>query len=81
MLDMDVTMELLFDQLGLDSSAADIEAFVDAHQLDQNTALHEASFWSKNQRDFIISHWKKDDEWALVIDDLNAQLHYNDGVV
>ncbi len=37
--------------------------------------LHEAAFWTKSQRDFIISHWKKDDEWAIVVDVLNEQLH------
>ena len=80
MLDMQVTMELLFDQLGLDSSEQAIDAFVAAHQLDQNTPMHEAPFWSQSQHDFIISHWKKDDEWALIIDELNALLHHHDGV-
>ncbi|ANF82529.1 hypothetical protein A3K93_10230 [Acinetobacter sp. NCu2D-2] len=80
MLDMHVTLELLFDQLGLDSSQEQIEAFVESHQLDQNTALHQAPFWNENQKNFIISHWKKDDEWAIVVDELNALLHQNDGV-
>ena len=80
MLDMNVTLELLFEQLGLDSEQAAIDRFVEEHQLDQNTPLHEASFWSKNQRDFIIGHWKRDDEWAIVVDTLNALLHQNDGV-
>ncbi|WP_139115176.1 DUF2789 family protein, partial [Acinetobacter pittii] len=37
--------------------------------------LHEASFWSKGQSDFLKSHWEKDDEWIVVIDELNEQLH------
>ena len=62
MFDQQPTLELFFDQLGLDSSELDIP-------------LHEAAFWTKSQRDFIISHWKKDDEWAIVVDVLNEQLH------
>ena len=80
MLDMQVTMELLFEQLGLDADEAAIDHFIEQHQLDQNTALHQAPFWSENQRNFIISHWKKDDEWAIMVDSLNALLHRNDGV-
>lgn len=80
MLDMNVTLELLFEQLGLDSDQVSIDRFVSEHQLDQNTALHEASFWSQSQKDFLISHWKKDDEWALMVDELNALLHYHDGI-
>ncbi len=80
MLDMQVTMTLLFDQLGLDSDDEAIEQFIEMHQLDQNMPLHQAPFWSKSQHDFILSHWKKDDEWALIIDELNALLHRHDGV-
>lgn len=79
MLDMNVTLELLFEQLGLDSDEAAIDQFITDHQLDQNTPLHEASFWSESQKNFLISHWKKDDEWALMVDELNALLHQNDG--
>lgn len=72
---MNVTQELLFQQLGLDSSIEGIEKFIDTHRLDLNTPMPEADFWTDAQRDFIISHWKKDDEWAIVIDQLNEQLH------
>ena len=75
MLDMEVTQELLFQQLGLDSSSEAIEKFINNHQLNLDTPMHKADFWSKSQRDFLISHWKKDDEWAIVIDQLNEQLH------
>ncbi|MFX5441842.1 DUF2789 domain-containing protein, partial [Acinetobacter baumannii] len=27
------------------------------------------------QSDFLKSHWEKDDEWIVVIDELNEQLH------
>ena len=80
MFDEQPTLELLFQQLGLDAEAEKIDQFIETHQLEQNTPLHKAEFWSKNQHDFIISHWKKDDEWAIVIDNLNALLHQNDGV-
>lgn len=79
MFDEQPTLELLFQQLGLDSNQADIDAFISDHQLDQNMPLHKAPFWSPSQRDFIISHWKKDDDWAIVVDELNALLHQNDG--
>lgn len=80
MFDQQPTLELLFEQLGLDADADAIEQFIESHQLDQDTALHHAPFWTQNQRNFIISHWKKDDDWALVVDNLNAQLHSKDGV-
>ncbi|WP_122901093.1 DUF2789 family protein [Acinetobacter sp. B51(2017)] len=79
MFDGHPTLELLFEQLGLDSSEAAIETFIADHQLDQNMPLHKAPFWSQSQHDFIISHWKKDDDWAIVVDELNALLHQNDG--
>ncbi|MBI1451682.1 MULTISPECIES: DUF2789 family protein [Acinetobacter] len=75
MLDMNVTQELLFQQLGLDSTPEAIEQFIQTHQLTLDTPMHKADFWTKSQRDFLISHWKKDDEWAMVIDQLNEQLH------
>jgi hypothetical protein len=75
MLDMDVTQELLFQQLGLDSSEEGIIKFISTHRLDLGTAMPAADFWTDSQRDFIVSHWKKDDEWAMVIDQLNEQLH------
>lgn len=75
MFDQQPTLELLFEQLGLDSSEDAIDQFISAHQLDRDTGIHQASFWTDSQRSFIISHWKKDDEWAIVVDSLNAQLH------
>ncbi len=78
MFDEQPTLELLFQQLGLDSTEAAIELFIQDHQLDQNMPLHQAPFWSQAQQDFIISHWKKDDDWAIVVDQLNALLHQHD---
>ncbi|MGB5886901.1 MAG: DUF2789 family protein [Acinetobacter venetianus] len=75
MFEQQPTLELLFEQLGLDSDEASIENFVKAHQLRADQKLHEAAFWSAGQRDFLKSHLDKDDEWAIVVDELNQQLH------
>lgn len=75
MFDQQPTLELFFEQLGLDSNADAIDQFVEAHQLTMDVPLHEAPFWNRSQREFIISHWKKDDDWAMVVDILNQLLH------
>ena len=77
MFDQQPTIELLFEQLGLDASDEAIDQFIDTHQLTSDIPLHKAPFWSKPQHDFIISNWKKDDDWAMVIDELNQQLHHD----
>ncbi len=75
MFDQQPTLELFFDQLGLDSSPEAIDQFIETHQLTMDIPLHKAEFWSKSQQDFILSHWKKDDDWAMGVDILNEQLH------
>ncbi|MCL6246826.1 MULTISPECIES: DUF2789 family protein [Acinetobacter] len=75
MFDQQPTLELFFEQLGLDASPEGIDQFIETHQITMDVPLHEAPFWTKSQRDFIISHWKKDDDWAMVVDILNEQLH------
>ena len=67
--------ELLFSQLGLANSAAAIELYVRTHQLPAGVPLHDAPFWNRSQRDFLISHLVQDDDWAIWIDELNQQLH------
>ncbi|MHA3891656.1 DUF2789 family protein [Acinetobacter sp. GXMZU3951] len=69
------SLELLFSQLGLANSLAAIELYVRTHQLPAHLSLHEAPFWNKSQRDFLISHLVQDDDWAIWIDELNQQLH------
>ena len=69
------SLELLFSQLGLANSMAAIELYVRTHQLPAHLSLHEAPFWNKSQRDFLISHLVQDDDWAIWIDELNQQLH------
>ena len=69
------SLALLFSQLGLANSAAAIELYVRTHQLKANENLHDAPFWNKSQRDFLISHLVQDDDWVMWIDELNQQLH------
>lgn len=69
------TLELLFEQLGLEATPEAIEQFIQTHQIAAEIKLHEAEFWSAGQRQFLESHWEKDDEWAIVVDELNQQLH------
>ncbi|CAD9196416.1 MAG: DUF2789 family protein [Acinetobacter bohemicus] len=69
------SLALLFSQLGLANSPAAIELYVRTHQLPAHQNLHDASFWNKSQRDFLISHLVQDDDWAMWIDELNQQLH------
>lgn len=81
MFDVQPTLELLFEQLGLNASESDIDQFIREHQLGADVELHQASFWSNAQREFLHSHWDKDDEWAIVIDTLNEQLHEDTGTM
>jgi hypothetical protein len=71
------TMSALFEQLGLESSDAAIDAFIQQHQLSHNTLLKCASFWSKAQRQFIDESWHEDSDWCELIDQLNRFLHPN----
>ena len=75
MFEQQPTLKLLFEQLGLEADDASIESFVKTHQLGADQKLHEAEFWSAGQRDFLKSHWEKDAACAIVIDELNQQLH------
>jgi hypothetical protein len=74
MFDQQPTIELLFEQLGLDSDQDSIHKFIEEHQLPEGVMMHEASFWTEGQRQFIVSHWQKDDNWSLVVDELNEVL-------
>ncbi|GAF57982.1 LOW QUALITY PROTEIN: hypothetical protein JCM18902_741 [Psychrobacter sp. JCM 18902] len=68
-------MNELFAQLGLDSSDAAIDSFIENNQLDKEEKLIEASIWTDNQRAFLQEEWEKDAEWVEVIDDLNVRMH------
>jgi Protein of unknown function (DUF2789) len=69
------TMSALFEQLGLPSDPTAIEAFIDAHRpLDTATRLYQAPFWNKAQRAFLRDEILEDADWALIIDELDAEL-------
>ncbi len=68
-------MTELFMQLGLPSSALDIQNFIDAHSfIAPDTALHEAPCWNKAQADFLREKICEDADWAIVIDALDSAL-------
>ena len=70
------TLSLLFDQLGLPSEQADIDAFVQAHApLPDDVKLVAADFWTPRQAKFLQDQLTEDAEWALPVDELNALLH------
>ena len=69
------SIEALFDQLGLDSSAAGIDKFINAHKpLPANVELHKASFWNSSQAGFLKQTIAEDADWAEVVDHLDAML-------
>ncbi len=45
------------------------------HQLPAHQSLHDAPFWNYAQRALLISHLVQDDDWAILVDELNQQLH------
>ena len=68
-------LETLFDQLGLLSDQASIEAFIEKHTLAEDVKLADAPFWSAAQAQFLKEKLLADDNWAIVIDELNTRLH------
>ncbi len=71
------SMSSLFEQLGLAAGSADIERFIDSHRpLPADLVLHQASFWSASQADFLKQALADDAEWAELVDELDAQLRH-----
>lgn len=68
-------MTNLFEQLGLDSSETAIAQFIESHQLDADTLISQAPYWSESQRQFLAEKIQSDGEWSLVVDQLNESLH------
>ena len=75
LMEQQLTLELLFEQLGLPADEAAIEQFVKNHQLPSEVILPDASFWSEGQSAFFFFFWHQDDEWIVIIDELNQLLH------
>ena len=68
-------MPELFDQLGLPSAPEDIEAFVKRYRpLPDHLKLADAPIWNDSQASFLKEKLREDSDWALVIDNLSAQL-------
>ncbi|MBJ8551569.1 DUF2789 family protein [Acinetobacter bereziniae] len=68
-------MTNLFEQLGLDSSEEAIQNFIENHQLDADTFLTKAEFWTDAQRQFLDEKLSSDGEWATIVDQFNESLH------
>ncbi len=67
-------LRALFDQLGLDSSAAAIECFCAQNKLPNGLLLHQAAFWNEHQARFLREEIASDAAWAPVVDELNVLL-------
>ncbi|HES76818.1 MAG TPA: DUF2789 domain-containing protein [bacterium] len=65
----------LFDQLGLSSDAASIDAFVAQYcPLNYEVALADAPFWTVAQAQFIREAIEQDADWVEAVDHLDALL-------
>ena len=65
----------LFLQLGLPADKPAIAAFIEDHQLPEQTALVDAPFWNDAQRQFLREELREDADWAIVVDELSEALH------
>lgn len=73
------SMSDLFAQLGLSSSPDAIQRFIALHRpIPAYLALHEASFWSRAQAEFLGRNVQEDADWAIVTDSLNIALRENE---
>lgn len=72
---MTPSLELLFEQMGLESDQAGIDSFVAAHQLPEGVKVSEADFWTDNQAALLKEKIQLDDDWAPIVDELNVLLH------
>jgi len=69
------SMTNLFNQLGLPSEPADIEAFIVAHRpLAEGLKLHEAPFWTTSQASLLREQVLEDADWVGIIDQLDSRL-------
>ena len=69
-------MNVLFQQLGLPDSDAEIEQFITEYSpLEQATALQNASFWNTAQASFLQEAVDDDADWAEIVDELDVRLH------
>ena len=65
----------LFEQRGLRSGPADIDAFIGRHRpLADGVLLADAPFWSEAQAQFLREEILEDADWAEMVDQLNVRL-------
>ena len=69
------SMTNLFLQLGLPADKPAIAAFIEDHQLPEQTARVDAPFWNDAQRQFLREELREDADWAIVVDELSEALH------
>lgn len=74
MTNADHTLENLFEQLGLPSSAQAIDEFIARHRVSAYGNLADAGFWTPAQAEFIRECWQEDSDWTGVVDQLDARL-------
>ena len=66
----------LFAQLGLPNDPESIAQFIRNHSpLPQGMQLEDAPMWSAAQAQMLAERLRRDDDWAIVVDQLNAVLH------
>jgi len=69
-------MSELFAQLGRASDPAAIAAFLSRQApLSGAVRLHEASFWTPSEAEFLRQAVTDDADWAEVVEQLNTDLH------
>jgi hypothetical protein len=68
-------LKTLFDQLGLPSEGTAIDDFIEDHELDADTKLIDADFWTLQQAQLLKEWLRADGEEAVVVDELNVRLH------
>ncbi|PVZ13489.1 MULTISPECIES: DUF2789 family protein [unclassified Pseudomonas] len=69
------TLSTLFQQLGLDNSASNIDAFIEKHQLPNDQKVSDADFWNEAQAALLKEAILADGPEALWVDELNVRLH------
>ncbi len=75
MQNVQITLETLFQTLGLASDEKDMDFFVDHHQLDTSVKLENAPFWNDEQRQTLANYKSTSEEWAIIIDLFDELLH------
>ena len=70
------TLGTLFEQLGLQSDDASIDAFIQSHTLLNNKCpIWAERLWSPSQRSFLREALDEDSDWSNVVDELSNLLH------